>query len=105
VQLIVNRAQAGEVVLAAVTVPGLTVGPATVLRVRAQAIGTSPTVVRAKVWRDGDPEPAAWQLSATDSTPVLQAPGTVGIVTYLSGSASNAPVTVIVDDLVAGPAE
>jgi hypothetical protein len=104
VQLIVNRVQAGEVVLAAVTVPGLTVGPATVLRVRAQAIGTSPTTVRAKVWLDGTPEPPSWQLSATDSSAALQAPGTVGIVTYLSGSATNAPVTVIVDDLWAAPA-
>jgi hypothetical protein len=104
VQLILNRAEGSEVVLAAVTVPGLTVGPATVLRVRAQAIGTSPTTVRAKVWLDGTPEPPSWQLSATDSSAALQAPGTVGIVTYLSGSATNAPVTVIVDDLWAAPA-
>ncbi|WP_194905442.1 hypothetical protein [Quadrisphaera sp. INWT6] len=50
------------------------------------------------MWLAGTAEPTAWQLTATDASTALQAPGAVGLVTYLSGSAT-APVTVSWDDL------
>jgi PKD repeat protein len=81
------------------TVPGLTAAAGTPLRVRFAVTGTNPTTLRAKVGLAGTAEPAAWQIQATDSTAALQAAGGVGVYTYLSGSATNSPVTVSVDDL------
>ena len=37
----------------------------------------------------------------TDTTPALQAPGSIGLYSYLSSSATNAPLMLLVDDLVA----
>lgn len=63
--------------------------------------GVSPTTIRAKAWAAGASEPSAWTVSSTDSTGALQAPGGIGVLTYLSSSATNAPITLSVDDLVA----
>ena len=41
---------------------------------------------------------------STDATAALQSAGHGGLRTYLSGSATNAPVLGLFDDLVAGPA-
>jgi PKD repeat protein len=71
------------------------------LRIRVQVTGTSPTTVRMRVWRLGATEPTAWQLTTTDATAALQAPGAVGLVTYLSGSTTNVPVVFGFDDLLA----
>lgn len=84
------------------TITGLTYRPGDRLTVRVQATGTSPTTLRAKVWKTGETEPVQWQLSATDSTSALQAPGRIGLGGYLSGSATNAPVTAFSDNLWAG---
>jgi PKD repeat protein len=78
------------------TISGLTYAAGTILRVRIQAVGTSPTALKAKVWADGGTEPA-WQVTASDSTAALQAAGNVGIRTYLSGSTTNAPITLTLD--------
>ncbi|MBK7623965.1 MAG: hypothetical protein IPJ14_15230 [Kineosporiaceae bacterium] len=86
-------------IAAPVTIAGLTYAAGTKLAVRLQATGTNPTTVQARVWVDGTDEPADWQRTATDSTAALQAPGAVGVWTYLSASAV-APVVVRVDDLV-----
>lgn len=51
----------------------------TYYRVRFAAAGTNPTHLRAKAWKDGDPEPALWQAEITDSTSTLQAAGGSGI--------------------------
>jgi hypothetical protein len=40
-------------------------------------------------------------LTTTDSAAELQAPGGIGVVAYLSTSASNMPVTLTIDNLVA----
>jgi PKD repeat protein len=69
------------------------------LQIRIQATGTSPTTLRAKVWKTSQTEPSSWQLTATDSQSVLQAPGGVGVATFLSGTATNVPVTFKFDDL------
>ncbi|WP_298459554.1 LamG-like jellyroll fold domain-containing protein [uncultured Cellulomonas sp.] len=82
-----------------------TYAPGERLRVRLQVTGTSPTTLRAKVWKATAAEPAGWQVSATDATAALQAGGSVGVTSYLSGSATNAPVAVTWDDLRVTPAD
>ncbi len=89
----------GATTLGSYILPGTTYQAGQQLRVRVLTTGTSPTTVKAKVWVAGQAEPAAWQTSVTSSTAALQAAGTVGIQTYLSGSAT-APVTTRIDDLV-----
>ncbi|MFE0022503.1 phosphatase PAP2 family protein [Amycolatopsis sp. NPDC059021] len=79
-------------------IAGLTYQPGALLRARIQVTGTAPTTVRAKVWADGAAEPG-WQTTATDQTAALQGAGNAGVLAGLSGSATNAPVTVAVDDV------
>jgi len=87
--------------LKAVRLPRLTATPGTKVRVRVQARGTNPTVLRARVWRVGTTQPGAWQLTASDQTTALQGPGSVGVRSYLSSTATAAPVVTDVDDLSA----
>jgi hypothetical protein len=73
-------------------VAGLTYAPGQRLRVRVAVTGASPTTLTAKVWADGATEPAGWQVSRTDTSALLANPGSVGFSSYLSGSATNAPI-------------
>ncbi len=66
-----------------------------------QTQGTTPTTLRARVWEVGATEPAAWQVTATDGTASFQNPGGFTLVTYLTGSATNAPVVARFDDFLA----
>jgi len=100
-----NASGAETTIRAEATVSGVTATAGTVLRLRVQAFGASPTTLRAKVWAAGAAEPGAWAASVTDSTAGMQGAGGIGIYTYLSGSATNAPVAVRVDDLAAQPTE
>ncbi|WP_445338045.1 PKD domain-containing protein [Clavibacter sp. CFBP 8614] len=101
VSLLAYRNSSSSTVIAPeVQVPG-TVAPGTAVSVRLQVTGTSPTTIAAKVWIAGTPEPAAWTVRATDSTASLQAPGGVGLVGYISGSATNAPQTISVTEFSA----
>lgn len=77
-------------------VSGLTYSPGQSLTVRFDAVGTSPTLLEAKVWPTGETEPSDWQMSAADTVAALQTAGSVGINTYLSGSSANAPIKVSV---------
>jgi hypothetical protein len=86
-----------------VTVPGLTYAAGMSLSVRVQVFGTSPATVRARVWRTGQSEPSSWQVSGTDSAAALQTGGKVGTIAYLSGTATNAPVTVSMSSFIARP--
>ncbi|MFI7121728.1 vanadium-dependent haloperoxidase [Amycolatopsis sp. NPDC049868] len=79
-------------------IAGLTYQPDSMLRIRLQVTGTSPTTLRAKVWANGTAEPG-WQATVTDQTAALQGAGNAGLLTNLSGSATNAPLTVSVDDV------
>jgi hypothetical protein len=81
------------------TLTGVTYAANTVLKVRLQVEGTSTTTVRVKVWPASGSEPTAWQRTGTDTTAALQAAGSVGVGTYLSGSSTNAPVVASFDDL------
>jgi hypothetical protein len=85
-------------------VAGLKYAAGTRLDVRLQVIGRSPTTVRAKVWAATGTEPSGWTASATDSTAVLQASGSIGIRAYLSSHATNPPVTLSVGPFQAMPA-
>jgi hypothetical protein len=71
--------------------------------VRFQAVGTSPTTLRVKVWAQGQAEPAGWLLTRTDSAGPLQGAGSVGFYHYVSGSTADAPVVFTVDDVWVGP--
>jgi PKD repeat protein len=97
----VNTTGGGEVALTpAINVPGLAYAPGDRLNVRLQVIGASPTTLNLKVWKVGTPEPASWQRTATDATAGLQTAGGIGVRTYLSSTATNAPVIASIDDLV-----
>ncbi|MET0866236.1 MAG: PKD domain-containing protein [Nakamurella sp.] len=76
-----------------VTPTGLTFAGASTVAVRFQVTGTAPTTVRVKAWKAGTAEPTGWQLTTTDGYPALQAPGSVGLQTYLSSSSTITPVT------------
>ncbi|WP_454699174.1 PKD domain-containing protein [Arthrobacter humicola] len=71
------------------------------LAMRLQVFGTGTTTIRAKVWEVGTAEPASWQRSVTDTTAGMQAAGNVGLMTYLSSTANNAPITVLLDNMSA----
>lgn len=92
-----------ETALASVIVPGLTLVPGDVLRVRLQVTGTGPTTIRAKIWRATVTEPTAWLLTTTDTTAALQAAGDVGVLHYVSGSWTGTAPVVSVDNLNVTP--
>jgi hypothetical protein len=73
-----------------------------VLNIRFQSQGNGTTALQAKLWKTGG-EPAAWQLTTTDTTAALQNPGAVGIYSYLSGSATNPPIELSVNDFKVVP--
>jgi hypothetical protein len=79
------------------TVAGLTYTPGMKLTLRVQATGADPTTVRAKVWPSASTEPTAWAASASDGTAGLQTPGGVGILGYVSASATTVPVVLSFD--------
>lgn len=101
--LSVVRMAGAETTLQSLVVPGPAYVGGTQLSTRLQVTGTSPTTLRAKVWPTAGTEPTAWQVSATDAEPALQSAGSVGLHTYVSSSATNAPWTFRFDDLVARP--
>ena len=103
VEVTLSRIVGGtETELSSVVLPGVTYTPGTLYSVRMQVWGTGTTNLRAKVWKSSDVEPTAWTVTRTDATSSLQAPGWVGVACYLSGTATNAPVKLTVDNLMAG---
>ncbi|MFN8022927.1 MAG: PKD domain-containing protein [Acidimicrobiales bacterium] len=103
VQAFITTNVGGEVNLVSTTVAGLTFTSGDRLNIEFQVTGTSPTTLRLKVWKVGTTEPTAWTLTTTNANTSLQSGGGVGLVTYLSSSATNAPVIASFDDLWAGP--
>lgn len=100
---VVRVASGAETSLRSAVVPGLTYAPGQSLTARLQVAGSGTTTLNFKVWRTGEAEPAAWLVTATDSTASLQTLTGVGLWTYVSGSATNTPVKVSFDDLVVKP--
>ena len=74
--------------------------PNTYIWLRVQVTGAGPTTLRAKAWKSGTAEPAAWHVTGTDTTAALQTVGTLGFRTYVSSSAVGATVFAF-DDLTA----
>ncbi len=70
-------------------VSGVTYSPGAQLSIRLQVAGTGTTNLNLKVWQTATAEPAAWTMTATDTTAGLQAAGSIGMTSYLSGSATN----------------
>lgn len=81
---------------------GITMNPGDALRIKVVATGTSPTTIKAKVWKVGDTEPTTWRLTTTDTTAALQANGSVGVESYLGASVTNLPYVVAFDNFWAG---
>ena len=88
-----------ESVLSSERVAGLTYQPGDDLRLRFRVTGAGTTTLSGKVWKVGSAEPDAWTTTASDAEASLQSPGAVGLRTYLSGSATNAPVVASIDNL------
>jgi PKD repeat protein len=86
-----------ETVLTGGVVSGLTVAAGDRFEVRVQVLGTGTTAIRAKIWKTGTAEPAAWTRTGTDTTAALQVAGGVGMYYYLSGSTTNSPVVISTD--------
>jgi hypothetical protein len=72
-----------------VLVPGLAHAPGRIVWLRALVSGASPTSIRLRAWTNGHVGPVSWQWTGSDSTAVLQDPGSLGVRTYVSGSATN----------------
>lgn len=59
------------------------------------------TTLRAKVWVRSTAEPSAWTVTTSDANAVLTGAGGVALSGYLSGSVTNAPITLSLDNLSA----
>ena len=90
-----------ETILTTVPLPGVVVAAGDALSFRLQAVGGGTTTLNGKVWKAGTAEPGAWTTTTTDTTAGLQSAGAVGVYAYLSGSATNAPITLSVPDFSA----
>ncbi|HZC69906.1 MAG TPA: PKD domain-containing protein [Jatrophihabitans sp.] len=78
----------------------LTYQPGDVFRLRFQVTGTGTTSLSGTIWQVGSTPPANPQITATDSTASLQGAGGCGLVSSLSGSATNAPILTTYDNLI-----
>ncbi len=95
-------AAGAETTLRSETLAGtLTYAPGEKLRVRVQVTGTGTTTIRGRIWKASEAEPTAWLVTSTDTTAGLQKNGSIGLLTFLSGSATNGPIVLSVDDLSA----
>jgi len=91
-----------DTVLKSATVSGLTFASGNSLQFRLQVVGTSPTTIRAKVWKVGATEPSTWPVTITDSTAGLQTAGSIGLYSYLSRTATPTSSVISYDNLWAG---
>lgn len=89
-------------VLPEAPVPGVSAAGSAWLAFRFEVAGDT---LRLRVWAGGDAEPSTWDTSATDATPGLGGPGTVGVRVYTGGPVPNGPVTFAWDDLQVNEAQ
>ena len=66
------------------------------LHLRMVVDGAESTNIQTKLWA-GDSEPAEWGIEVVDNDKTLNEAGTVGLTTYMSGSAGPETVTLVVD--------
>lgn len=78
---------------------GVSLGAGVKVKSRVQAIGSSPTTLKAKVWLDGTTEPD-WQVVGTDSTAAMQVAGRAAVRIGLAGG-TTVPLTSRVDNFLA----
>ena len=83
--------------VASAPVPGLTVAANKYYRLRVDVTGPGPSTLQAKVWLSSASEPAAWQLTATDTLGPQNA-GAAGLRLAV-GQITNAPITLRVSSL------
>ncbi|MEY9954283.1 PKD domain-containing protein, partial [Leifsonia sp. EB34] len=96
----------GGTTLKALNVTGLTWTPGMVLNVRMTTVGNgTTTTMNAKVWDASQAEPATWQVTATSTTAAMQPAGSVGVVAYVSSSATDPTTNVTVDNFSAKTAQ
>ena len=82
------------------SLPGVVYTPGTAVHLRFRTTGSGTTALAGKVWFGAAPEPAAWTIQANDTSAGLQGPGGVGVHAYISGSATEVPVVMSVDNLL-----
>ncbi|WP_150307656.1 PKD domain-containing protein [Planctomonas psychrotolerans] len=97
------RIYSGGTTLDSTTVSGLTYAAGDQMRLRIQTTGTSPTTIRAKIWKVGTTEPTTWQVQATDGTAALQTAGHTGVSSYIGSGMTSLPLTVSWDDFTVTP--
>ncbi len=83
-----------------VAAPGLTRTAGQRIRVRVKVSGVNPTKIQMRAWADGQTEPTTWAYTVSDSTAGLQTAGVVGLQTYVSSAATNAPIQFAFDNFV-----
>ncbi len=84
---------------ATVSLPALVFTPGTKIAIRVQAVGTSPTELKVKVWNASQAEPSSWTLSTTDNDTNWQKAGSPGTWAYAPSTIANAPVIVSWDNI------
>lgn len=90
-----------ETVLATKVLTGYTYTAGAKLHMRFSVDGSATaTNLKAKVWPAGSAEPAAWTMTATNADAGLQGSGQFGVSSYGTGTITNGPVVVSVDDLI-----
>ncbi|MFF2371800.1 LamG-like jellyroll fold domain-containing protein [Agromyces sp. NPDC058110] len=94
-----------SVILTNTTLGGVSFAAGDTFLIKVAVTGTSPTTISGKIWKAGSPEPAVWQATTTDTTAGLQAPGSIGLESYISASATNIPISVRYDDFVSRASE
>ena len=87
------------------TLSGVVYSPGTPIHLRLRATGSGTTALAGKVWFGAAAEPAAWTIQANDTSAGLQGPGGVGVHAYISGSSTEAPNVLSVDNLVVAAAQ
>lgn len=75
-----------------VKITNITFAANTFIDIKSQFIGSNPTTVNVKVWKDGQAEPSTWQISVTDSEASLQQAGSVGLRINASTGITNGPI-------------
>jgi PKD repeat protein len=88
---LVKTVSGTETVVGTAVISGLSYTAGTTLTLRLDVSGTTSVSLQGKVWVSGQTQPTAWQVTATDASTPLGS-GAAGVLTYLSGSATNAPV-------------
>jgi hypothetical protein len=81
-----------------VTLAGLVLAHGEAFRMRAQVVGSIPTVLRMRAWRVDSPEPESWPVQANDTFARVKGPGSPGVRAYVGSSVTEIPMTVTVDD-------